>query len=139
MPIKKSTPNHIDEAITRIAQAANVATLAIGNAADLAVKLIASNAEAAAKVVSTAAAESAKAANMKGQDDHDLLIRIETRMEGLKADIKELKDGTSTQLIDHETRIKKLENKTSNYFITITLYSIAMGAMISLIIYHMIK
>jgi hypothetical protein len=75
------------DAVDVIAQAASAATAAIAQAA-----------EAAAKVVANAATEAAKIANAKGQDDHDLLIRIETRMEGLKSDIKELKDGTSKRI-----------------------------------------
>ena len=41
--------------------------------------------------------------------DHDLLITMHEQIKGIKADIKELKDGTSIQLHDHETRIRNNE------------------------------
>jgi hypothetical protein len=46
-------------------------------------------------------------------EDHDLLIKlhenIDLNFRQVKADIKDLKDGTSNQLNDHEARIKDLE------------------------------
>ena len=46
-------------------------------------------------------------------EDHDLLIElhenIELNFKQVKADIKDLKDGTSRQIDDHEVRIKTLE------------------------------
>lgn len=41
--------------------------------------------------------------------DHDLLIQLGTKVDALKEDIKLLGDGTTSQLKDHETRIKSLE------------------------------
>ena len=41
--------------------------------------------------------------------DHDLLITMHEQIKGIKADIKDLKDGTSTTLTDHENRIRRLE------------------------------
>lgn len=88
---------------------------------------------------------------MEAQDtnqrsDHDLLVRLDEQLGNVRGqinevrvDIKDLKDGTTTKIEDHEARLKKLETKTSNYFITITLYSIAVGGMIGLIIYHILQ
>lgn len=42
--------------------------------------------------------------------DHDTLIRVETKMDGLVTDIKEMKDGVQKTLADHELRIKKVED-----------------------------
>jgi len=46
-------------------------------------------------------------------EDHDLLIKlhenIDLNFRQVKADIKDLKDGTSNQLNDHERRLKDLE------------------------------
>ena len=51
--------------------------------------------------------------NELNQNDHDILVRlhenIELNFRQVKADIKDLKDGTSNQLADHEARIKDLE------------------------------
>lgn len=42
--------------------------------------------------------------------DHDTLIRVETKMDGIVSDIKEMKDGTSKTLADHELRIQSIED-----------------------------
>ena len=73
------------------------------------------------------------------QTDHDLLIELRTRMEDIKNDIKDLKDGTNVKLASHEDRIVKLEKSNSKYFITMTLYSVAVGTMIALIIFHILQ
>jgi hypothetical protein len=54
--------------------------------------------------------------------DHDLLIELRTEMQGVRSDIKELRDGTATRLsilendrvtqkefADHETRLRFIE------------------------------
>lgn len=45
--------------------------------------------------------------------DHDLLIQLHENITlnfaQVKADIKDLKDGTSNQLMDHEGRIRSVE------------------------------
>ncbi len=41
--------------------------------------------------------------------DHDLLITLHTEVRGIRDDIKEIKDGTSLKLADHETRLRRLE------------------------------
>lgn len=46
----------------------------------------------------------------KNMSDHDLLITMHEQIRGLKDDIKEIKDGTSLTLADHETRLRKSEN-----------------------------
>ena len=42
-------------------------------------------------------------------NDHDLLVTMHEQIKGIKIDIKDLKDGTSTKLSDHESRIRRLE------------------------------
>lgn len=42
-------------------------------------------------------------------NDHDLLVTMHEQIKGIKDDIKDLKDGTSSQLTDHETRLRRLE------------------------------
>lgn len=42
-------------------------------------------------------------------DDHNLLIKLDTKVDALKEDIKTLSDNTTARLIDHETRIRLLE------------------------------
>lgn len=42
-------------------------------------------------------------------DDHNLLIKLDTKVDALKDDIKMLSDGTSTKINDHETRLRANE------------------------------
>lgn len=41
--------------------------------------------------------------------DHDLLIRLETKVDQIVIDIKEVKDGTKAQLISLDQRVKAME------------------------------
>lgn len=42
-------------------------------------------------------------------NDHDLLVTMHEQIKGIKNDIKDLKDGTSMKLADHEARLRRLE------------------------------
>jgi len=115
-------------ALQVIAEAAKAATQAISTAALEATKVLASNAQEASKVV-----------NVASSIDHDLLIRLETKMEGLKNDIAEIKNGTATQLNDHEVRINSLETSKTKQN---TMMSIGIGLLsllVTLLTYHLIK
>jgi hypothetical protein len=68
--------------------------------------------------------------------DHDLLITMHEQIRGLKADIKDLKDGTSAELNDHEIRIKSLELKETGNKVRMYIY-LSLGAFIAgILIYH---
>lgn len=41
--------------------------------------------------------------------DHDLLITLVAKVDGVKEDIRVLNDGTSAKISDHETRLRALE------------------------------
>jgi signal-transduction protein with cAMP-binding, CBS, and nucleotidyltransferase domain len=90
-------------------------------------------------------------------NDHDLLIELRTEMQNVRADIKDLKDGTAFRIStlekdkadkkdveelqskinnNIEKRVFALENRNSNYKLAFTLYSLAVGSMILLILYH---
>lgn len=43
-------------------------------------------------------------------DDHDLLITLNTKVDGLVTDVRDLKDGVYSRLQDHERRINRLEH-----------------------------
>lgn len=43
------------------------------------------------------------------RDDRDLLVELRTEIIAIRADIKEIKDGTSITLADHEIRMRALE------------------------------
>jgi len=122
-----------------IEQASANAVKIIADAAGEASRLLASMASDAAKVVANAASEAVKVSNIKGADDHDLLIKLETKMDSLKEDIKDIKDGTSRHISDHEQRIQIIEGKVSKFLITISLYSIAVAGLIGLVVYLITK
>lgn len=83
--------DNIAKAKAEIAQAASDAT-----------KIIAQAALDAGKVVSVATAEAVRVREEKGAGDHDLLVELKVKMEDLKTDIADLKDGS-------ERRISNLE------------------------------
>jgi len=60
---------------------------------------------------------------------------ISTKMPGLCTDVNDLKKVVYDTL---EIRFRKIENKVSNYLITISVAGVGMMAMIGLIIYHIL-
>jgi len=79
-----------------------------------ALKVIAEAANQATKVIAVAAAaavDAVKVNNMSSSGDHDLLIKVETKLDSLKEDIRVLNDGTSKTISDHESRIRLIEGR----------------------------
>jgi len=113
------------------------AKMDIEQAASQAVTVISAAAGEAAKVVAEAAAVSVKVLSIKNADDHDLLIELKTRMESLRTDIKDLKDGTSLQIADHEKRIFSLETGKSKTTVMLTATVIIGGVLVSMLIFHL--
>jgi hypothetical protein len=75
---------------------------------------------------------------IKQTTDHDLLIELRTRMEDIKNDIKELKDGTTKTMADHEIRIQKMENFRTKNTVALGIY-ISIGVFLaSLMVYHVL-
>ena len=74
-----------------------------------AVKVIAQAAQEAKQVIADSAANAVRVNSVQKNNDHDILIELKTRMEGLKNDIRDLTDGTATKIANHETRINVLE------------------------------
>jgi hypothetical protein len=111
----------------------------IAQAAAEAIKVITQAAGEATKVVVDAATVSAKVLNLKNADDHDLLTRLETKMEGLKEDIKELKDGTTIKIADHEKRLFDLEKSKNSQTILISIGIGILTILVGLLSYHIVK
>ena len=97
---------------------------------------------------------------MINNDDHDLLIELRTEMQGIRKDIKDLKDGTTERIsklendkankkdfeelytkvnTDVENRIRALEAAKSFYLTSMVIYTAVGLTMTSLILYHMFK
>lgn len=47
--------------------------------------------------------------------DHDILVGLNVKVDRLISDVKEVKDGTNQQLMDHERRIETLESINNKY------------------------
>lgn len=137
-----------EKAVNIIAAAVKEALAVIATAAREAAQLVASDVRDATRLLANNAADAAKVTNAKGADDHDLLIELKTKIEGLITDIKDYKnekadkhdvDDLKTAVYKTiEDRLRKVENKTANYLITISLYSIVVTGMIGLILYHIL-
>jgi alanyl-tRNA synthetase len=87
--------------------AASIATQAIANAAREAVRTVSEAAAQASRLVVHNAEETSRTLNTQRSSDHDAIVRISEKIDSLKADVKELKDGTSK-------RIDNLENDKLN-------------------------
>ena len=120
--------NAASEAVKVISDAAGKATQAIADAALSATKLLATN-----------AAEAAKITNVKGSDDHDLLVELKVKMEGLKSDISDIKDGTATKIADHELRINKLETSNTRQTTMLGIGIAILSLLVSLLVYHLFQ
>ena len=111
----------------------------IEHAASEAVRVIGQAAEQASRVVANAAAEAVKVANVRGSDDHDMLVRIDEQLKGVKSDILNLSTGVSAKIEDHEKRIFDLEKGKG---VTNVLLSIGIGVLTVLtgmLIYHLFQ
>jgi phage host-nuclease inhibitor protein Gam len=110
----------------------------IRKAAEQAKTTIAEAAGLAAKAIADAAAISVKVLSIKNADDHDLLIELKTRMEGLKDDIKSLRDNVSVRLEDHEKRLTSIEKTKGAQTILITIGTSLMALLVMIMIYHIL-
>ena len=151
--------------MTSVAQAAEDAVKIVSRATEEAATAIAKAAEQARKVVSDSAADAVRVLSVKnadGSSDHDILIELKTRMEGLKSDIKELNSGTSIRLdglekeklnsresyantfkaevdkgiADHETRLNALEKSKTAQAVLMSIGVGILTILVSLLIFH---
>jgi hypothetical protein len=88
--IRNSIANAAGEAVKLIASATSEAAKAIAEAATQARAVVAANASDAANVLIVK--------NAAGGSDHDVLTRLDVKVDGLKVDIRTLTDGTATRL-----------------------------------------
>ena len=114
--MKKPTTNNQISIDIAAAEALKLLT----DASNKQLQLIADAALNATKLLASQAAEADKVKSVKGVDDHDALTtligsvstlndRLTEKFNDLKADIKDLKDGTSSQIADHGNRIDTIE------------------------------
>ncbi len=76
-------------------------------------------------------------------NDHDLLITMHEQIKNVRMDIKEIKDGTSEKLSDHELRIQTLEKSVEGAALVKKIVYGAVGiilvTVLSAIIYLVVK
>lgn len=87
--------------------ATSAATKTIADAATLAAKALASAASDASQLITHNAEEVARVLNQQRGSDHDAIVRISEKIDSLRVDVKDLKDGTAS-------RIATLENEKLN-------------------------
>ena len=86
--------NEASNACRAIADATSKATTALASAALDATRTLVVDANVAAKVVT----DKAEKNSIGDNPDHDLLVRLEEKIESIKTDIKDLKSGTSDRI-----------------------------------------
>jgi len=111
----------------------------LDQAATNAVNVISQAALEATKVIAAAAAEATRIRETSVSSDHDILIELRTQMIGIKADIKELKDGTAVQIGDHEHRLTNLEESRTKQTVLVSLGVGLLTLLTSLLTYHIMK
>jgi hypothetical protein len=117
MNMAKTKQNPVEEAKQEIANAARIAIQTISDATNQATKV----------------------SNSGVSKDHDLMIKLEVKMDGIKDDIRELKDGTKSQLNDHEIRLNSLETKNTRTTVLLSIVIALLSVLTSVLIYHVVK
>jgi len=108
-------------------------------AAASAIDVITKAASDAGRVISDAAAVALNVLSAKGAGDHDLLIELKTRMEGLKGDIKAISDGTGARIAEHEVRLCALEAAKGRQTVFVTVGIVLVAILMSMVIYHLFQ
>lgn len=70
----------------------------LANAAKLAQSLLASQTSDAVHAIQAAAEDALKVTSVQKGNDHDLLIRVDTKLDQLSGDVKSLSDGTASRI-----------------------------------------
>lgn len=123
---------------TQIKSAASDAVKVISDAAQKATEVISTAALNASKLLASNAAEAVKVSSVKDGNDHDLLQRLDQKVDSLKDDIKDLKDGTSSKIADHEVRINTLETNNTRTTVLLSIGIGILGILVSLLIWHLV-
>ena len=92
-----------------------------------------------------------------GRDERDLLVELKTEMAGVRSDIQDLKTGVVDRLAkekadkkdveelqhkvnnDIDGRLRKVEQTSAKYMLTLALFTAASVSMIGLILYHIFQ
>jgi autotransporter adhesin len=110
----------------------------IAESAAEAVKIVADAAKEAARTVADAASQALKVTSVKDGTDHDLIVELKTKIEGIRDDIKDLKDGTTEKIANHETRLNTLETEKTKIQQLLGIASAILTLLVSLLVWHLV-
>lgn len=128
---KVEIENAASEAVQTLAHAAQTAVQTISDAASAATKVIAASASDAAKLTAVDGS--------KNSADHDLLVEMKTKMEGLKEDIRLLRSEQVEKVTGHETRLNSLENSNIRQTVCLAVGTLWLVALTAMLVYHLFK
>lgn len=66
------------------------------------------------------------------REDRDLLIELRTEMKGMRSDLKEMKEDTRVVHVDHEDRIRIVEDKIKEHGTLIKVWGSVIAAALTL-------
>ena len=81
--------------------------------------VIADAAKEALKVIADAAAQALQVTKAANGNDHDLLQRLDQKVDGIIVQITGINDGVTAQIKDHETRLNTLETAKTAHCVRI--------------------
>ena len=116
--------NEIEEQISQVtalhkrelADAASSAAKAIADAAVSAAKAMAEAASSASTLVAHNAEESARSLAVQRSSDHDAIVRISEKIDSLKADVRDLKDGITKRVENLECEKLNIRDSYSQLY-----------------------
>ena len=94
--------NNVESAKHEIGEAAATAVKSIAVAAEAAAKVISTSASEASRVVVNNATQTAKSLTVRSSDDHDRIVVLDTKLDAISDQIKELKDNNAKRIDDLE-------------------------------------
>jgi NADH dehydrogenase FAD-containing subunit len=119
-----------------------------------AIKLIADAAAEASKTIAAAAAEALKVKREESSGDHDLIIQLNTKVDQIQADVTTLKTQDKNNItqeqhqalvtcnLDHETRIRNLEEFKQNWLGKVSVVGAVASVIVSalfVLVEHLVK
>jgi ATP/maltotriose-dependent transcriptional regulator MalT len=107
------------------------------NTIETAKDTIAKATERATRIIATAAADALKVKSAQQDGDHDIIVELRVRMEDLKNMVKDLTDGTTRQISEHEKRIGRLETARTTQTVMLSLGIALLVIIFGLLTYHL--
>lgn len=91
--------------------------------------------EVAAQLAATAT-KAASSLSSTSSPDHDLLQRLDQKVDGIIVQIAGISDGVNTQIKDHETRLNALETSKTTQSVMLSIGIGLLSILVGIIVYH---